>query len=258
MKVLVTDWAHVDEALPIALEHHVGLEVQEYCDPDRIDNDSQSARTIGEKIRQLPLRGFHGPYSELVPASRDGEIRAVVRKRFQSAYELALVVDAQHLVLHTGYIPKTYPRGPWMENSVEFWVDFLSDKHRSMRFHIENVYEDDHSMMAELVDAVNEALRTDALTVCLDVGHVNANSSRTFEEWIKGLGSRIQYAHLHNNDGVLDDHFGLWRGTIDMAKVLDLLMTYSPDAVWTIEARPTDVERSVLWLRERGYIPPKE
>jgi sugar phosphate isomerase/epimerase len=145
-----------------------------------------------------------------------------------------------------------------MQNSTEFWADFLSDKHGSMRFHVENVYEDDHSIIAELVDAVNETLDADALTACLDVGHVNANSSRTFEEWIKGLGNRIEYVHLHNNDGVLDDHFGLWRGTIDMVKVLDLLMAHSSDAVWTIEAVPADVERSVLWLRERGYITSKE
>jgi sugar phosphate isomerase/epimerase len=258
MRVLITDWARVDEALPVALAHHVGLEVQEYCDPDRIDNDAQSARAIGEKIRQLPWRGFHGPFSDLVPASRDKKIRQVARDRFQSAYELAQVIDAQHLVLHTGYIPKTYPRDRWMENSVEFWVDFLSDKHESMRFHVENVYEDDPSIVAELVDTVNETLHADALTSCLDVGHVNANSSRTFEEWIKGLGNRIEYVHLHNNDGVLDDHFGLWRGTIDMVKVLDLLMAHAPDTVWMIEAMPADVERSILWLRERGYITPEE
>jgi sugar phosphate isomerase/epimerase len=258
MRVLVTDWAHVDEALPIALEHHIGLEVQEYCDPDRIDNDGQSARAIGEKIRQLPLRGFHGPFSELVPASRDRKIRTVARDRFQSAYKLARVIDAQHIVLHTGYIPKTYPRDRWVQNSTGFWVEFLSDKHASMRFHVENVYEDDYSIIAELLDAVNEALHADALTACLDVGHVHANSSKTLEEWIRGLGDRIQYVHLHNNDGVLDDHFGLWRGKIDMVSVLDLLMTHSPDAVWTIETVPADAARSVLWLKERGYILPKD
>jgi hypothetical protein len=154
-----------------------------------------------------------------------------VNDRFQSAYELARIIGAQHLVLHTGYIPKTYPRHRWVENSVAFWVDFLSDKRGGMGFHLENVYEDDCSMMSELLDTVNEALQTDALTACLDVGHVNANSSKPFEEWIEGLGGRIQYVHMHNNDGVLDDHFGLWRGKIDVVNVLDLLMKHSPDAV---------------------------
>jgi sugar phosphate isomerase/epimerase len=258
MRVSITDWAHVDEAVPVALAHHVGIEIQEYCNPDTIDSDGDSARAIAEKIRHIPLRGFHGPFSELVPASRDRKIREVTRDRFQSAYELARIIGAQHLVLHTGYIPKTYPRDRWIENSVAFWVDFLSDKRGGMGFHLENVYEDGCSMMTELLDTVNEALHTDALTACLDVGHVGANSSHSFEEWIEGLGGRIRYVHLHNNDGVLDDHFGLWRGKIDVVNVLDLLMKHSPDAVWTIETIPADVERSILWLKERGYITPKE
>jgi sugar phosphate isomerase/epimerase len=72
------------------------------------------------KITPIPLRGFHGPFSELVPASRDARIRQVSRDRFQRAYNLARVIGAQHLILHTGYIPKTYPRETWIDYSVAF------------------------------------------------------------------------------------------------------------------------------------------
>jgi sugar phosphate isomerase/epimerase len=67
------------------------------------------------------------------------------------------------------------------------------------------VYEDDPSMIAELLNRVNEGLQRDALSVCLDLGHVHSNSSRTLEDWIVGLGPTIRYVHLHNNDGILDD-----------------------------------------------------
>jgi sugar phosphate isomerase/epimerase len=254
VRVSVSDCAHIDEILPVAMEHHVGIEIQEYCNPDNIDRNGHIATGIGEKIQHIPLRGFHGPFSELVPASRDKKIRKVTQSRFQSAYELARVVGAQHLILHTGYIPKTYPRASWIENSVEFWVNFLSDKHGSMRFHLENVYDDDYSMISELLDKVNEALQRDILTVCLDIGHVHSNSSKTLEDWITGLGNTVQYVHLHNNDGILDDHWGLWKGKIDIVNVLDLLMKHAPDSVWTIETIRTDVEKSIVWLKEKGYI----
>ena len=131
---------------------------------------------------------------------------------------------------------------------------FLSSKDDGLRIHLENVYEDDYLIMIELLDRVNAALGREALTVCLDIGHVHSNSSKTLEAWIIGLGSRIRYVHLHNNDGILDDHWGLWKGRIDIANILDLLMEYAPDSVWTIETIRTDIERSVVWLREKGYM----
>jgi sugar phosphate isomerase/epimerase len=254
MRVLVSDCARIDEILPIALAHQVGIEVQEFVFPDNIDGNGQIAADIKTKLGDTSPRGLHGPFSDLAPASRDRQIRAVTRNRFQQAYELAQLVGAQHLILHTGYIPKTYGRQAWIENSVRFWVRFLPSKDNSLRIHLENVYEDDYMIMIELLDRVNAALGRETLTVCLDIGHVHANSSRTLEEWIPGLGRRIQYVHLHNNDGILDDHWGLWKGKIDIAGVLDLLKTHTPDAMWTIETIPADIEESIVWLRDRGCL----
>ncbi len=253
MQLAISDCAQIDQLLPIALAHQVGIEILEFALPDVLDADDGLAETIGERIQAIPLRGFHGPFFELVPASRDRQIQQVVRSRFRRAVELANVVGAQHLILHTGYFPKTYSRGTWVGNSVAFWAAFLPDLPEGMQLHLENVYEDDPGMIAELIDRVNEALGREALTVCLDVGHVHANSSRTLEDWIVGLGNLVRYTHLHNNDGVLDDHWGLWRGKIDMARVLDLLSEHAPDAVWTVETAPSDVEQSLLWLAEQGY-----
>ena len=253
MQVAISDCAQIDQFLPIALRHHVGIEIHEFISPDNLDADDGQAETIGERIQAIPLRGFHGPFYELVPASRDKQIQQVARSRFQRAVELANVVGAQHLILHTGYFPKTYSRGTWIDNSVAFWVPFLTDLPGGVQLHLENVYEDDPSMIAELIDRVNEALSREALTICLDVGHVHANSSRGLEDWIVGLGSVIRYVHLHNNDGILDDHWGLWRGKIDMVRVLSLLSEHAPNAVWTVETAPSDVERSLIWLKEQGY-----
>jgi sugar phosphate isomerase/epimerase len=254
MPILVSDCARIDEILPIALSHHVGIEIQEFVSPDNIDENSHTASDIKTKLDRISPRGLHGPFSDLVPASRDQQIQAVTRNRFQRAYELAQAVGAQHLILHTGYIPKTYARQAWIENSVRFWVRFLFGKDDGLRIHLENVYEDDYLIIIELLDRVNAAVGRKALTVCLDVGHVHANSSRKLQEWIPGLGARIQYVHLHNNDGFLDNHWGLWKGKIDMVGVLDLLKIHAPEALWTVETIPADVEKSVVWLRDRGYL----
>lgn len=86
----------------------------------------------------------------------------------------------------------------------------------------------------------------------LDVGHVNANSSKPLCDWIKGLNHKIGYVHLHNNDGIHDNHYGLGKGQIDMLAVLEALKIYAPDASWSIET--ADLEQSVEWLDQKGFL----
>src|SRR4030042_3389602 len=209
MKILTTDWGDVERVVPLAMNYHVGIEVAEFTIPENIDQASTKAQVLREKLSDIPLVGMHAPFAELVPASKDPLVRQVARTRIQQGYEVAQLIGARHLVFHSGYFPKTYQREQWIQNSYNFWIDFLDDKGPSNFFHMENVYEDDYSSLEELVDRVNQTFQEDRLTICLDIGHVNANSSKSLAEWISGLGSRIRYVHLHNNEGVLDDHLRL-------------------------------------------------
>jgi sugar phosphate isomerase/epimerase len=80
------------------------------------------------------------------------------------------------------------------------------------------------------------------------------NSSKTLAEWISGLGDRVRYVHLHNNDGILDDHWRLDKGKINITEVLDLLSKHSPNSVWNIETLVSDIEPSLVWMQDQGYL----
>jgi len=254
MTILVTDWGNFSQVLPIAMKYRVGLEFQEFVNPQNLDHPDDLVKTIGEGLINLPLASMHGPFAELVPASWDPLVRQVAAKRFQQAHNIAHKTSAKHLILHSGFIPKTYPLEKWIQNTYDFWMEFLRDRPEPGLIHLENVYENDFHGLRELVDRVNNSYNTEVLTICLDIGHINANSSRSFEEWISGLGDRIRYVHLHNNDGILDDHWRLDRGKIDISRVLDLLMKHSPHAAWSVETIEGDTEPSLLWLQSRGFL----
>jgi sugar phosphate isomerase/epimerase len=254
MKILITDWAELDQVLPIALKYQVGIEVLEFAIPENLDQAASLLPEIRQKVSAIPLIGLHGPFSELVPASRDPLVRQVARTRCQQGFELAQMIGARHLILHSGYLPKTYPREQWIQNSFDFWVNFLTDKSTPNMIHVENVYEDDFTALGELIDRVNQAYQGERLSICLDIGHVNANSSKSLADWIIGLGDRIRYVHLHNNDGILDDHWRLDKGKIDVRQVLELLIKHSPNAICNVETFVEDIEPSLLWLKERGYL----
>jgi sugar phosphate isomerase/epimerase len=254
MNILVADWASFNQVLPLARDFGVGLEFQEFTHPQNLENPKDLVATIQAGCRDLPTLGIHGPFSELVPASRDPLVRQVAQARFSQAFDIMSKTNAQHLILHSGFFPKTYPHEIWIENTVNFWVSFLSHHPAFGLIHIENVYEDDYSTLLKLVENVNERIQHQALTICLDIGHVNANSNHSFEEWIGGLGDRIRYAHLHNNGGLLDDHWRLDRGTIQIGRVLALLQKHSPQALWCIETGVADLEPSLRWLQKEGYL----
>ena len=254
MKILVSDWAELDQVLPIAEKYKVGIEVLEFAIPENLDPEPSLISEIQQKVSAIPLLGLHGPFYELIPASRDPLVRQTARTRYQQGYDLAQMMGARHLILHSGYLPKTFLRDQWIQNSVNYWVEFLDDKSTPNMIHVENVYEDDFTALGELIDRVNQAFQAERLTICLDIGHVNANSSKTLSDWIIGLGDRIRYVHLHNNDGILDDHWRLDKGKINVSQVLDLLVKHSPNAICTLETSIDDIEPSLQWLKERGYL----
>ncbi len=71
-----------------------------------------------------------------------------------------------------------------------------------------------------------ESLPTEHKAFCLDAGHTHtatALGQPTVPEFIRLFGSRIKMLHLHDNDGMLDQHLIPRQGTIDWPAVFDAL-----------------------------------
>lgn len=239
-----------DEIYKLAKEFNLGIELLGFIEPYKIDDYKERVKFTKERLLNIEKRSIHGPFMDLFPASNDPEIIKVVKKRFLDVYETAKLFDAKHLVLHAGFIPKAFFPDSWLENCTNFWKDFLSHIGDDIEIHIENVCEDDYSLISELIKAVDSPI----FSACIDIGHVNVHSSKTLEEWIKGLNHKIRYVHLHNNDGVFDKHNGLCKGEINILKTLELLEKYAPEACWSLETKLDQTEESVLWLEKNSFI----
>lgn len=70
--------------------------------------------------------------------------------------------------------------------------------------------------------------------VLIDIGHANANGWDLFK-LIKDLRPQIRAYHLHNNDGMNDQHRRLHDGTIDFTPLLEKILTDTPEADLIIE-----------------------
>ena len=70
--------------------------------------------------------------------------------------------------------------------------------------------------------------------VLIDVGHAAANSW-DIPQLIRDLKGQIRAYHLHNNDGVHDQHLRLHEGVIDFGPLMETIRQETPDAEWIIE-----------------------
>jgi len=239
-----------EKVFNLAKEYNLGFEIQGFIEPYTICDFEEILKITKRKLLDIEQRSLHGPFVDLFTASRDPEIVRVVKKRFLDAYHTAKSLKARHLIFHAGYIPKAFFPEHWLKTSTEFWRDFLKNIGDDIHIHIENVCEEDWTVIRELIKAVDNPI----FSACLDIGHANINSSKSLEEWIKGLNEDIRYVHLHNNHGITDSHFGLCNGEIDILKTLELLEVYAPNAKWSLETKLEETEESILFLEKNGFI----
>ncbi len=81
--------------------------------------------------------------------------------------------------------------------------------------------------------------------VQIDVGHANANGW-DIPRLLEDLKDRIRGYHLHNNDGIHDQHRRLGDGSIDFGRLLPLIIRKTPEAELVIEYTRPDLHGEPL------------
>ena len=135
-----------------------------------------------------------------------------------------------------------------LEGEEEALLRFVHELPEDFELLLENVLDPRPEYIRDVCDGVDDP----RLRICLDVGHANAYSEVSVEDWISMLGGRIAHVHLHNNDGSRDAHAPLNAGSMDIVHILELLDKYAPDAEICIES--VDALSCLKTLEETGAI----
>lgn len=233
-KIYISQLFPEDKVSEILKDYDIGIEIIEFGIGYTLDKDdngiSEYCEKIGDLIKNKSL-SIHGPFLDLNTASFDNMIKKATLTRYNQAYFVAKKLGADRIVFHSCYYEDIYFKDVYINNSLDFWREFLSDKDESIKIHIENIYEKDLLVLKELVDKVNSNI----FSICLDIGHANCYSNESLEEIIKSLNNRIGHLHLSNNDGKRDSHCGFNNGNVDILMTLDLIDKYCNDPSMTIE-----------------------
>lgn len=220
------------DAERLARQHGFGLEIDEFCTAMNFDTDfdqwdAQARKAISASASLI----LHAPFSELSPCAIDPLIRRVTRHRFDQALDLCKSYGIRRMVVHTGFIPRTYFPVWFVEQASGFFRSFLESCPYNFELLIENVLDPDPQPILEMVQAIGDP----RAGVCLDVGHANVASELPLSHWLDILGPVIRHYHVHDNDSLNDLHLVPGKGNLGFPGLFDALCAAAPEATLTFE-----------------------
>ncbi|MEI8354598.1 MAG: sugar phosphate isomerase/epimerase family protein [Deltaproteobacteria bacterium] len=178
---------------------------------------------------------FHAPFIDLNPGSLEPLVRQATLHRFNQLFDVAEVIRPSVIVFHPGYDRWRYGETwqKWLDNSIDFWQKLLVRAERiGCTIAVENIFEEEPSTLRLLFEAIDSPL----FRHCFDVGHWNLFAKVSLDDWFAQVGGYIAEAHLHDNNGIRDDHLPLGEGGIDFYALFALLKRHAPEAAYTLEA----------------------
>lgn len=210
-----TTWCLLDQNLTDALEiiaerTHI-IEILADATHDLLDNpEILSSHTFTLSV--------HSPTTDLNIASVREPIRESSLQLLEECCIRSSEIGAEMMVVHPGF-------SPWLELMDRSHLALLRSLERLTRMQdeygipiaIENMgsWEVCHFRDTGLLPTIRDL----GLSFCLDIGHAHLNGS--LMEFL--LYEQPDHLHLHDNNGLIDDHYPLGRGSIDLATLFPML-----------------------------------
>ncbi|MBW2108624.1 MAG: sugar phosphate isomerase/epimerase [Deltaproteobacteria bacterium] len=228
-----------EKHLPMVIRHRINPEIG--LDGDVIDTCSPKALAeVASVLRQEGLGvTLHGPFYDLVPGGLDKTMVKATRRRLRQTFDLIPLFEPKSIVCHTGFDRKRYHevRDQWLDTSVQTWSPLVDDLGNTRTVLVlENVYEKTPTMLERLL----KALDSDQAGFCFDTGHMNAFSDTAMQGWLESLGPFLKQMHLHDNNGIWDDHLALGNGNIDFDTLFRHMELRGLRPIITLEAHQED------------------
>ncbi len=234
-----------EKYIDMVIDHRLNLEIglngailDTYSDDDfRRMSDLLSRHNL--------LVTVHGPFTDLPLGSVQSSIRKTVISIQKRAIDIAEILKAPQIVMHTGFDPKHHgtPDDSWIKRlkySLLELLDYAKRRADGPDIALENTFEFDPT----LHEAIFSQVKHEALGFCFDLAHQVVFSRSTMERWLNGpCGERLKELHLHDNHGESDEHLAVGQGCLDFNALFNWITTHGKRPVLTIEAHN---ERAVL------------
>ncbi len=207
-------------------------------------NDIYWERVMKELYANRPVQNLsiHGP-SVGINLADENDIRYMAL--YKDVFQFAARWDAAFVVVHTneafnGEKERVRER---IQQRLKKLLAISGDHHVPLL--IENVGLNtkgtllfDWPEYLELLSGLPEA------GALIDTGHANINHWN-LPDVIKRLGDRLVASHLHDNQGVSDEHLPVGDGIIDWTSVFAAITSFAPESTMVFEYANVDVQTAL-------------
>ncbi len=259
-KLIQPRLAQWSDCVALAESEDLSFELIEFADQKMLDTgfddllDRYDAAMEGCNIDVVSV---HGPFMDICLNAPDPAIERLSRHRIEQSLVVAQHFKARYAIYHANWLPSvaTYEGYTdfWVKANVKHWTE-LTDAYPNITFLLENMFDDQPTYIARVVETVNAP----NLRVLLNIGHCNAFSAASVSAWFGRLSDYIDYLHLSDNDGTSDESLPPGQGTVDWAALTTAVTAQGrqPSAMFGIAERGLSaVKESINYLRERSFYP---
>ncbi len=221
---------------------------------DVLDEDWH--KNLADRLKKENMEcSIHLPFLDLQPGSMDDLILEATRNRLKRAMEIAKIYCPRFLVAHANFIP-FYSEffSKWLNRSIETWKQVLEVWPEHPPLYLENVREFDPR---PLVDLLSELSSLNNVKFCFDIGHWasygGGSRYKNLAYWIQNLSQHLAHLHLHDNDGITDQHLGLGLGCIPWEELFSSLELSNLSPTFTLEPHTKEDMDHCWWFIKKHF-----
>lgn len=181
----------------------------------------------------LVITQAHAPFP---PRTGDEDMEAYVLDAIKKSIMMCGRMHCKYLVVHPGcleYSKRTDPQEEWDWN-IRMYTSLIPDlKKHGVICCLENMFSRHRGRIMEgpcatareanrYIDTLNEIAGEKLFAFCLDTGHA-VLVGNDLGQFVRELGDRLVALHVHDNDGLNDEHLIPYMGVTPWKRFLDAL-----------------------------------
>jgi sugar phosphate isomerase/epimerase len=205
-------------------------------------------------LTKLGISRFcHLPFHGLHLSCADPRVMSYSREVLMEGLEIGTILGCKVAILHSGFSNHVRPAHieTWKERLTQTLRELVAQaEDEEIVLAIENAYEPDATVLKEVMEVINSPW----LRFCVDLGHAACFSRMAPEEWIHLFKDHLISLHVHDNEGLEDEHLACGRGVVGYDQVYQALTEIDASCTIVLEVSDEDIAPSIEHLNEVGFV----
>ncbi len=197
-------------------------------------------KKIAQVLQQNKLScTLHAPFFDLAPGALDPEILIASRNKLRKAFQLIKIFQPKSIVCHLNFEEdkQGYKKEEWVNTAMETWRELAETAAESdCRMMLENTFENS----PDAHELILSGLQSDTAGFCLDVGHLMCFAKSPWQDWLPRLSPWLGQLHLHDNNGIQDQHLAPGLGNFNFQELFQFLAANKLNPLITLEPHSED------------------